>query len=467
MSRGLLKLTAWNYISRLVEFALPTLIFLACAKLLSVEDTAKLSLFLAISAIINVVLGFGLDAYILRYGSELTESEINAAYLRRLLGATLASVTLGIALVLLSRLTSWIRIALAPGDIFLGVVFTIALASVGFFTHLLLSRSTPRATFAPIIISRGLQVILLTVIIFAGSLNYTIVAASYVLASCVQSLLLYRGSRVGMIWVPFHAQKWPEYAKHVWIADLANLLLGRQFDIVLLLVLLNTAISISSYNLGSQIISSIEAILSFGLLSTFLPHFRDLNSEDEIRSEHKRVISIYSRWASPIIGLSAVLLPFVADQFYGLKYPQLSIILQAGLLLLLIRIGALGGNLSYSVLLTREYSKLSASIRVGCAFAGLILSTLLILQFGAIGAIVASQIIAIAVCALETYYARRYSLIAPGPTPAFHAITGSVLAIAAIAITHEASLATLALITAGYLIVYLVIERTISSLSRA
>jgi hypothetical protein len=333
-----------------VDFALPTLIFLGCARELTVRETAELSLFLAASAIMNVVLSFGQDAWILRFGSDLPTDDLNPRFIRRLAISAIGSVAVCGLLVVLS-IAEWLPVQLSPTVLLLGASFVVSLSAVGFATQLLLARMQSKSTILPAIGVRVVQVVMLLIVFYTQESTYIWVILSYVVATGIQAVVLSRSDRLNVFGQEWAIGRSPSagYAKDMWVADLANLLLGRQVDVVLLLILVGSAASIATYNLGSQMISSIEAGLSFGILSTFLPHFKEFRSDKDLRKEHRTALSFYSKWASPIIGLSIVLSSPVVRGMYGNKYTQLETILTLGLGLLLFRIGVFGGNLGHQL----------------------------------------------------------------------------------------------------------------------
>jgi O-antigen/teichoic acid export membrane protein len=467
---------AWNHLYKITEYGLINLYNVLVIRHFGPDLVGPYALYLSIGTTLSLIGAFAVDGVLLRYSAHAFADDGKetdpfllrpVTFLHKLLSLRLIVVTF---IALLVVLVLWVlpvsspemgqKLGSLPSLAPYLVIFLFAQAIIAYSSSVMLGLLDVRPVFLASLISRVL-LILLGFLALAGDvltldravLIHTLAAVVYAVA-----LFLYLNRKLGadaspiLTWlrsvggyVREYATSWSlfrtflgstviSYGIATWGTDLLSAILSRQPDILMLSAILGEhSAQLGYYQVGAMLLLLAEYALLFGLGGTLVAAFSNLSREDQhdhsgerypkLANARRKVFRFQLATTTPLF----FFLIFFAEPFvqlvFGRDYLPVVPMFQAGLSVLLLTVGFVGGGMHVTSLVSVGRQKTVFRVRLFWGALNLVGNYFLIINFGAIGALLGTQVANLGACATESVIADR--LI--GPSREWSAIVKIIL----------------------------------------
>ncbi|MEO6940438.1 MAG: polysaccharide biosynthesis C-terminal domain-containing protein [Candidatus Kapaibacterium sp.] len=219
------------------------------------------------------------------------------------------------------------------------------------------------------------------------------------------------------------------YGITTWGSDLLSTVLGRQPDVLMMRAFLGEhSTEIVYYQVASTLLLFTEYIFLFGFSGALVSVFSSLAHDDEkdmqrvgkqsgvdvgsvyprLLRARKEITSFQTTVILPLCGYFFVFAPQAVAFIYGTKFDSSVPLLRVGVVILALTIILFGGGVSVTSLVTIGKERTVFRNRLGWGILNLIVNVFLIRAYGAIGALLGTQLSNMGACATEYYFASRW-----------------------------------------------------------
>jgi O-antigen/teichoic acid export membrane protein len=462
---------AWNYLYKLSEFGLLNIYNIIIARFFGPEGSTPYVVYTALGTTISVLATIGVDGIMLRYLPRIVETERGAtndissigvnglgSFVRRLFVFRLFTVAIVILLTAIAFLILpyfYPSIALSLGTIvkfapYL-IIFLIAQAIIAFCSFTLIALLDIKMLFFTSITIRSIAIAVLGILYLNSQLGIEqavrIHASSAVIIALVLIYVLYRvvSSRTVNRRSPLETirnikedlKKFalsPKFLKAFFISpviiygvtswgnDILSAVLGKQPDILMMRAFFGEGSrEIGIYNVASILLLLTEYLFLFGFGGTLVSVLSKVAHDDEsttienktpvyeqMTRTRKEVAGLQNILLIPLCGFMMTFAFLVVETIYGVHYADSVSLLQFGLVILAINVGLFGGGLQLTSLVAIGKVRLCFKNRLFWGIANLIGNFFLIQRYGALGAIIGSQLANALACITEEFFARKF-----------------------------------------------------------
>lgn len=451
---------AWNHLYKITEYGLINLYNVLIIRHFGPELVGPYALYLSIGTTLSLIGAFAVDGVLLRYSSHAFAEDGKETdpllqqplgFLHKLLSLRLIVVTI------IALIAAFVLLVLPAYSPSIGeklgsltslapylLAFLFAQAIIAYCSSVMLGLLDVRPVFLATLISRILLILLGFIALAGDSLTleravliHTVAASIYAVslfvflnqklkadASPVTSWLRSVGG-----YVREYATSWSlfrtflgstviSYGIATWGTDLLSAILSRQPDILMLSAILGeNSPQLGYYQVGAMLLLLAEYALLFGLGGTLVAAFSSLSREDQhdhngaeypkLAGARRKVFRFQLIATTPLF----FFLIFFAEPFvqliFGDKYLPVVPMFQAGLAVLLLTVGFIGGGMHVTSLVSVGRQKTVFRVRLVWGALNLIGNYLLIVNFGALGALIGTQVANLGACAIESVIADR------------------------------------------------------------
>ena len=458
---------AWNHLYKMVEYGLVNLYTILVVRKFGPELTGNYAVYLSISGTLAIVAAFGVDGVLLRFLPRIAQGELKIGEwdiggVRPFL-AKLAAFRFFVTIVLCTLvLIAFVALpALIPsyGHALGGtqrlwpflIIFLIGQAGVAFATFTMIGLLQIKWVFFASLITRLALLGAGLYIILSGALSIDYAVGLHAIAAVLNASILliwlhrkiYREESPGLrkelrgfishlagfvrkpsvvrvfLYAPFMI-----YGLTTWGSDLLSTVLGRQPDIIMMRGMLGeNAKDIGLYQAAAQLVLMTEYIFLFGLGGTLVSVFSELAHQDELTSAGGR--KVYARLGkarrdiagfqgittAPLFAFVIVFAPMIVELLYGPKFMSAVPMIVLGIAIVSITVVGFGGGMQVTSLVVIGKERLVFRNRLAWGLANLVANYFLIRSWGALGAMVGTQLANAGACTTESYFARK--LIGP------------------------------------------------------
>lgn len=453
---------AWNHLYKLVEYGLFNLYTILVVRHFGPELSAPYSVFNSVATTLAIISAFAVDGVLLRYTPRvfadhrdqngehahpahyLTELFAFRMFVTTVLAAVIFGICTGLPIVAPGSV-SWIGSfqTLWP---FL-VLFLFGQAATAFSTFTLMGLLQVKSVFISSLIVRS--VLLGAGVLLVVNSSITLHSAVGLLAgsSLLNGLLLLlflrrelhaigignkkassaplrRLARQYAEWIKkpsrvflFLSTPIMLYGITTWGSDILSTVLGRQPDILMLRAIYGeTSKEIGLYHAASLIVLMTEYVFLFGLGGTLVSVFSSVAKEDEDAGEYhyprlararKEVAAFQIVATMPLFAFMLLFAKSVVNTIYGAAFSEASTLVLCGVFFLAVNVGVFAGGMQITSLVAIGKQKFVFKNRLVWGLFNLGLNYLLILKFGAIGALIGTQACNAGACAVEGYLAKK------------------------------------------------------------
>lgn len=485
---------AWNHLYKITEYGLLNLFNVLIIRQFGPELTAPYAVYLSIGATLMMLAAFAVDGVLLRFvpqvfdggtakvGEELLSSK--DVFLHRLLALKLIVVAV---IVLLTLLILWVLPSMSStlandfGTLTVLwpylVVFLLSQTMIAFCTFTLMGLLQVKWVFFSSAISRTLLILAGIAILSMSALTLENAIRVHTAAMVLHAIVLmwYLNREVYGELIPraitrmmhslrllgrelkylltgprairaLFASSVISYGITTWGSDILSTVLGRQPDILMMRGLLGEhSAEIGYYQVGAMVILMAEYALLFGLGGALVSVFSTVARNDEsersngyprLARARKEIAGFQLVATSPLFAyLICFASPFILAIF-GNAYAPVAPMVQVGMVILLLCVGFIGGGMHVTSLVVIGKERLVFKIRLVWGIVNLVTNYFLIVNYGAIGALIGTQVCNMTACATEGYFADRligvardYSAIAKVFLASFGAAALSLVAV--------------------------------------
>lgn len=406
---------AWNQGLRLGEFGFMFLSSLLYARWLGPAEYGRYALIVAISGMLPLIVGFGLDEALSSFTARIAAAGCRAQQVWVFRVAVLVRAGTGMALALLlwtepalvARLAGDPQIA---GDLRLAIPYLIGNQLFTLLLNAALGRlASGAATVARLASLAGgfaLSVALLRAGLGVGGVMLGVGSAASAAALWLlwRDRALLRGPAERVPLSPIWQFGWT-----TWLLNIANYVLGKQLDLFLLSVLLGQASLLGLYNVGLGLTTMIGSLFIAGLGGAALPLYSGLAARRDDRglaSLWRANIVFVNLLGIPIGVFAMAAGPYLIERLYGGRFSAAVIPFEITMALATVS-RALGGGASSTLLYAKDGQKRLLIIRGVAAAANILLDVTLIPRLGLAGAALATGSAGLGIVVAEFLLARR------------------------------------------------------------
>lgn len=451
---------AWNHLYKITEYGLINLYNVLIIRHFGPELVGPYALYLSIGTTLSLIGAFAVDGVLLRYSSHAFAEDGKetdplllrpVTFLHKLLGLRLIVVTL---IAVLVALALWVLPIYSPAiDAKLGslpslapylLVFLFAQAIVAYCSSVMLGLLDVRPVFLATLVSRSLLILFGFLALASDGLTLERAVQIHTLASVVYAVFLFvfldrkvsTDSNPVSSWlrsvggfVREYATSWSllktflsssilSYGIATWGTDLLSAILSRQPDVLMLSAILGEhSPQLGYYQVGAMLLLLAEYALLFGLGGTLVAAFSSLSREDtqdhggahypKLASARRKVFRFQLTATTPLFFFLILFAEPFVQFIFGHDYLPVVPMFQLGLVVLMITVGLAGGGMHVTSLVSTGKQKTVFRVRLVWGMMNLVGNYFLILHFGAIGAILGTQVANLGACATESVIADR------------------------------------------------------------
>jgi O-antigen/teichoic acid export membrane protein len=210
------------------------------------------------------------------------------------------------------------------------------------------------------------------------------------------------------------------YGIATWGTDLLSMILSRQPDILMLGAFFGEhSVQISYYHAASVVLLLSEYLFLFGFGGALVSVFSGLSHTDSedpdfstngytrLLAARKKVANFQTAATVPFFAFIGIFAGPVIQSLFGKPFLPATELVQVGIVIVALTVSMLGGGMSVTSLVAIGQQKTVFRIRLVCGLVNLPLNLLLISNFGALGAVIGTQLCNTAACTAEAYLATK------------------------------------------------------------
>jgi O-antigen/teichoic acid export membrane protein len=446
---------AWNHLYKISEYGLFNLYSILVVRHFGPELAGPFTIYLSIFSALSILSAFAVDGILLRYsglvkvGAHLELpgyiSGSLRSFLRPLLELRLA-VTALIALIvivclaILPRFFSGVAIitgSMADLAIPLGISLLLQ-GIIAFCTSALIGLLETKRILIGSLLARGSLLLVSLLLLSFGELTIltavSVHMASLLLGAIVLSLIV-RKLSVESANAPSRRFSWLKdratiatffgsgvvaYGIATWGTDLLSMILSRQPDILMLGAIFGErSVEITYYHAASVILLLSEYLFLFGFGGALVSVFSGLSHSDtqdpnfsqrgypRLLEARKKVANFQSVATVPFLTFVGVFAGPIIESLFGAAFLPATSLVQVGVVIVALTVSLFGGGMSITSLVAIGEQRLVFRIRLVCGLINLPLNLLLISSYGAMGAVIGTQLCNTAACMLEAFAANK------------------------------------------------------------
>jgi len=452
---------AWNHLYKLVEYGGITLYSILVVRKFGPELGGNYAVFQSLSGTLAMATAFAVDSVLLRYLPRITGGETKFGHItiegvRPFVIDLLAfRVFITVVLSLLVAVAFWLLPAYnASFATSLGsiqhiwpyiVLFLFGQCLVSFGTFTLIGLLQVKWVFYASVIARTTMIAAGTLLLMTDQLTLVSAVAVHGFAAMLCGLLLlYWVNRVvapetrsglrrdvrnlasrfsTFLRKPGHVRAFVLtpfmlYGMTTWGSDMLSTILGRQPDILMMRAILGeNARDIGLYEAAARIALMTEYVFLFGLGGTLVSVFSQFAHEDEKRGTggyarllqaRRDIAGFQAVSTAPLFGFMVVFAPLAIHVAYGAPFAGAAPILMVSLAIQATVVVIFGGGMQITSLVSIGKERLVFKNRLVWGITNLIANFFLIKRFGAMGAIIGTNISNMGACATESIIASHY-----------------------------------------------------------
>jgi O-antigen/teichoic acid export membrane protein len=446
---------AWNHLYKISEYGLFNLYSILVVRHFGPELAGPFTIYLSIFSTLSIVSAFAVDGVLLRY-SGLVKVGANLelpgylpgnlrSFLKPLLELRLAVsglIALLIGLVLAVLPTFSQSIASMTGSMS-ALAFPLAISLmlqsiIAFCTSTLIGLLETKRILIGSMLARGTLLLVSLVLLSYGELSIlnavTVHMASLLIGVIVLGLTVRKltcesdpvsSNRFGWMkdrvsFTMFFGSGVVGYGIATWGTDLLSMILSRQPDILMLGAIFGErSVQISYYHSASVILLLSEYLFLFGFGGALVSVFSGLSHTDSqdaqfehqgysrLREARRKVSNFQSAATVPFLTFVGVFAGPIIEALFGSAFLPATSLVQVGVVIVAMTVSLLGGGMSITSLVAIGEQKLVFRIRLACGLVNLPLNLLLITSYGAMGAVIGTQLCNTAACLLEAMAANK------------------------------------------------------------
>jgi O-antigen/teichoic acid export membrane protein len=446
---------AWNHLYKISEYGLFNLYSILVVRHFGPELAGPFTIYLSIFSTLSILSAFAVDGVLLRYsglvrvGAQLelpgyATGDLRS-FLRPLLELRLAMTGLIALLVVifLAILPQFVSsIATAAGSM-AGLAIPLAISIllqgiIAFCTSALIGLLETKRILIGSLLARGSLLLVSLLLLSFGELTIltavSVHMASLLLGAIVLSVIVLRLSRettskpsAKFSWLRdrysfsfFFGSGVVAYGIATWGTDLLSMVLSRQPDILMLGAIFGEhSVEITYYHAASVVLLLSEYLFLFGFGGALVSVFSGLSHDDSqapdfasrgyarLLEARKKVANFQSAATVPFLTFVGVFAEPIIESLFGPAFLPATSLVQVGVVIVAMTVSLLGGGMSITSLVAIGEQKLVFRIRLACGMINLPLNLMLITQYGAMGAVIGTQLCNTAACLLEAIAANR------------------------------------------------------------
>jgi O-antigen/teichoic acid export membrane protein len=452
---------AWNHLYKLVEYGGITLYSILVVRKFGPELGGNYAVFQSLSGTLAMATAFAVDSVLLRYlpritGGETKFGHITVEGVRPFVIDLLAfRVFITVVLSLLVAVAFWLLPAYSASfAASLGslqhvwpyiVLFLFGQCLVSFGTFTLIGLLQVKWVFYASVIARTAMIAAGVLLLMTNQLTLVSAVAVHGFAAMLCGLLLlYWVNRVvapetkaglgrdvrdvasrfsTFLRKPGHVRAFVLtpfmlYGMTTWGSDMLSTILGRQPDILMMRAILGeNARDIGLYEAAARIALMTEYVFLFGLGGTLVSVFSQFAHEDEkrgtdgyarLRQARRDISGFQAVSTTPLFIFMLVFAPLAIQVAYGAPFAGAAPILMVSLAIQVTVVVIFGGGMQITSLVAIGKERIVFKNRLVWGMTNLIVNFFLIKRFGAMGAIVGTNISNMCACATESIIASHY-----------------------------------------------------------
>ena len=408
------KAFAWNQGGQLATFGLRTVLSIVLARGLGAAQYGDYSLVLSVVGLVSLLGAVGLEETANTFVPKMYTSAGERSYLLRvLLGirsllTTILCVFLGLGATVIALMVAHLELAeLLPYS----VPFAFLSGVVPLLSIILIAQFRVRLVTIAQTLALALRIALSGLALWLGlGIKGLLIASAVVLllplVVFVRELLPDLSHRP----ISTDLNRTRRFALTVWFNGLAGYVIGNQSDVMLLGFFLADSKDIGYYSIAYNLGYVFFSLLISGLQGVGLAAFAETYAKQGLQrlvTAWETVIRFQTLMTVPV----AVFVIWAAQPMirlmYSEEYAPATLLFQVFTLLILTS-RILGGGTHQTVLYVLSKESWVLAIRVAWSIVNIVLALVLISRFGAIGAIVATGAVWIAIVVTEWMVARRF-----------------------------------------------------------
>jgi O-antigen/teichoic acid export membrane protein len=447
---------AWNHLYKVTEYGLMNLYNVLVIRHFGPELVGPYALYLSVATTLSLVGAFAVDGTLLRFTSHAFADKREgddpilshpAAFLQRLLSLRLVVISV-ISLLVLGGLSLWGGDA-ASSDVttlyrlspYL-IAYLFAQAIAAFATHAMLGLLHVRALFWGSLLSRA-ALLLLGIWALAGDsltiefavqahLLTTIINAAILIYALRKQVHIYIGRSAWFRNVLQYSRQFVSrkgiaivggssvlmYGVTTWGTDLLSAILSRQPDILMISAIHGErSIEVGFYQAAAMFLLFAEYVMLFGLGGTLVAAFSSLSRDDKaehsdrsyprLNSARQQVMAFQTVVTAPLFAFLLLFAREAVTTIFGHEFLPIVPIVEIGLIILIACNTVIGGGVHLTALVAAGKQVTVFRIRLAYGAINLLANYFLILHYGALGAVIGTQVSNCAACLTESVIANR------------------------------------------------------------
>ncbi len=450
---------AWTHLYKFAEYGLINLYNVLVIRQFGPELVGPYALYLSAGTLLSLIGAFAVDGVLLRYISHAFDTKGDKpemlqepySFLHRLFAFRLLSISVISAIVLIAvlMLRPFFDSSVAGASSLLVlwpyvILFLFCQATTAFSTFTMMGLLEARLVFLSSLASRTILISLGVFAFMTNTLVLELAVQIHVGTSMLHAVLLFVAmKRVVAIQIGRAITSWSTgvvrellafvssrkylagflgssvmaYGITTWGTDILSSVLSRQPDVIMLTAILGERSSqIGYYQVAAMVLLLAEYALLFGLGGTLVAAFSSLSREDALTDSksyprlakaRRNVFNFQVAATTPLfIFLIFYATPFIQFLFGAAFLPTVPMV-QAGLVVLLVTVGLVGGGMHVTSLVSIGRQRTVFNVRLAWGLVNLIANYFLIIWLGAIGALLGTQLANLGACATEGIIADR------------------------------------------------------------
>jgi O-antigen/teichoic acid export membrane protein len=460
---------AWNHVYKIFDYGMYFMFTVSVVRMLGPAAAAPFVVYLSIAFPIALVGSLGVDSVLLRFMSRLKQDGsvlettdltelplvrfITRLFSFRVLVAIVLSLLIFVCLVALPAFIPAMSASLGtlPQLAPYLILFTFAQAATAFAQFALIGLLQVKKVFLASVIARSLLVGGMFALFLSGQVTVPSAVIVHVVSVFVNAIFLvywmwqsvehptpndsrHRATRTRGVLVDlgnffrrpssvrlFMLTPVMMYGITAWGADMLSTVLGRQPDVVMIRIFFGEhSRLITDYQVATNFLLMAEYVVLFGFSGALVSVFSSLGHQDEQDlhrdglsfprlNRARREVSAFQTVA--IVPICAFTMAFARQLvlfIYGKEFVQAAPILQVGILMLAFNITVFSGGVQITSLITIGKERLVFRYRLLWAVINVVANFFLIQQYGAMGALLGTQLSNIGACGCEFFFAKRY-----------------------------------------------------------
>ncbi|HET6512414.1 MAG TPA: polysaccharide biosynthesis C-terminal domain-containing protein [Candidatus Kapabacteria bacterium] len=445
---------AWNHLYKVSEYGLFNLYSILVVRHFGPELAGPFTVYLSIFSTLSILSAFAVDGVLLRYaGLVSADADLDLpgyrkgslrSFLLPLLELRLG-VSLALAAIILLVLIGLPLMSSDVGNAF-GSISSLAIplavsvvlqGVIAFCTSALIGLLETKRILIGSLIARGTLLLVSLLLLSLGSLTILsaviVHTASLLLGAIVLGGVLLKLSRTPertndrFNWLAdrktiaaFFGSGVVAYGIATWGTDLLSMILSRQPDILMMGALFGeNSVEITYYHAASIVLLLSEYLFLFGFGGALVSIFSGLSHADSedpafaqrgyarLLEARKKVANFQSAATMPFLTFVGIFAGPIIEALFGAAFLPATTLVQVGIVIVAMTVSLLGGGMSITSLVAIGEQKTVFRIRLVFGLINLPLNLLLISSYGALGAVIGTQLCNTGACAAEAFIATR------------------------------------------------------------